>query len=102
MLFTSKWFVVLVAVTMILFYLPLLRRFQTLVLIASSFVFYALNQLNYLPLLLISIGLNAWTSHAIYFHKDIRKARLRATLGVILNVGILVYFKYAGLLGHLL
>jgi alginate O-acetyltransferase complex protein AlgI len=102
MLFTSKWFLVLVAVTMILFYLPLLRRFQTLVLIASSFVFYALNQLIYLPLLLISIGFNAWTSHAIYFHKDIRKARRRAILGVVVNVGILVFFKYAGLMGHLL
>ena len=105
MLFTSGSFVVLVLVTMALFYLPPLRRWQTLVLILSSFVFYAVNAIDagqpgYFFLLLTSIVLNAAASYAVYYSGSLRKARAWATAGVVANLGILCVFKYAGLLGR--
>ena len=100
MLFTDFWFVVLVLVTMGLFYTPFLRRWQTAILVVSSFVFYSLNQFVYLPLLLVSIAMNAAVSHAVFFNRDWRRARNWLIAGVVTNVAILCFFKYMGLLGR--
>ena len=69
MLFTSGSFVVLVLATMVLFYLPPLRRWQTAILVLSSFVFYAVNAVDakqpaYVLLLVLSIAINAAASYA--------------------------------------
>ena len=105
MLFTSGSFAILVLVTFALFYLPGTRRFQTPLLILSSFVFYGVNsydagQLGYLALLLSSIAVNAFASHQAFFTRDLARARRWATAGVVANLLILAFFKYAGLLGH--
>ncbi|MDB5296687.1 MAG: acyltransferase, partial [Phycisphaerales bacterium] len=102
MLFTDGWFLVLVLATMAAFYLPVLRRWQTPVLILSSLVFYALNQVAYLPLLLFSIGFNALVSQAVFFRRDLRWARRWAVAGVAVNLALLCFFKYGGLLGRAL
>ena len=75
MLFTDFWFLVLVCATMAVFYAPVLRRWQTATLVLSSFVFYSLNQFVYLPLLLVSIAMNAAVSHAVFFNRDWKRAR---------------------------
>jgi len=100
MLFTDFWFFVLVIATMALFYTPFLRRGQTAILVLASFVFYSLNQFVYLPLLLVSIAMNAAVSHAIFFNRDWRRARNWLIAGVVTNVAILCFFKYMGLLGR--
>lgn len=99
MLFTDGWFVVLVLLTMAVFYLPPLRRWQTQALIAASLTFYGLNQLISLPLLLFSIGFNAFVSQRIYFQTDLRSVRRWAVGGVVVNLGLLAIFKYGGLYG---
>ncbi|MGB7159047.1 MAG: MBOAT family O-acyltransferase [Tepidisphaeraceae bacterium] len=100
MLFTDFWFVVLVLVTMALFYTPVLRRWQTAILVLSSFVFYSLNQFIYLPLLLVSIAMNALVSHAVFFRRDRKQARFWLIVGLVSNLAILCFFKYMGLLGR--
>jgi alginate O-acetyltransferase complex protein AlgI len=100
MLFTSRSFAVLVLITFGLFYLPQLKRYQTQILILASFVFYSLNQILYLPLLLFSITFNALASQAIYFHKDAKTGRRLAIIGVVVNLLLLGFFKYSGLLGR--
>jgi alginate O-acetyltransferase complex protein AlgI len=105
MLFTSGSFVILVLVTMLLFYLPPLRRWQTAILVLSSFVFYAVNAIDakqpaYVLLLVVSIAINASASYAIYYARSVGQARGWATLGVIANLAILASFKYSGLIGR--
>jgi alginate O-acetyltransferase complex protein AlgI len=102
MLFTDGWFLVLVLATMAAFYLPVLRPAQTPTLIVASLVFYSLNQVVYLPLLLFSIAVNAAVRQAIYFRRDLRSARRWAVAGVVLNLALLCFFKYGGLLGRAL
>lgn len=114
MLFTSGSFVLLVLVTFVLFYVPPLRRFQTGILILSSFVFYATNSywlgetgdmvrgVGLVSLLIASIVLNAWCSRAALTAGNIRAARVWLAVGVIINLLILGFFKYSGLLSKAL
>src|SRR5690606_11694558 len=52
-----------------------------------------------LLLLLLSVGINIWASHAVeYGRPEMRK--IYATLGVLLNLAILIFFKYSPLIGR--
>jgi alginate O-acetyltransferase complex protein AlgI len=96
MLFNSIPFVILVLVTLVIYYLPLMRRHQVLVLVAASFVFYAWERPILLLLLLASILINVVTSYFIAVDK-VSRQRLWAVLGVTLNLGLLLFFKYSPL-----
>lgn len=107
MLFTSDRFAILVLITFALFYTPVLRRAQTVILIAASLVFYLVNsyeanQVGYVFLLIASIAINSYTSYGAFFSETLRQARIWATFGVIANLLILGSFKYAGLIGNAL
>jgi len=96
MLFNSYAFLLLVSVTMVLYYAPALRRLQRFVLIGASFVFYAAHEPLLLLLLVCSISITATCSH--YVHSgDPSRRRLYAGLGVALNLGTLAFFKYSPL-----
>ena len=97
MLFNSVEFFVLLAVTFSLYYVPGLRRFQVLILLISSFVFYGIHQPALLLLLLLSIFVNALSSYFVFYGAPKRRLPW-ALLGVIVNLGILIVFKYSGLL----
>lgn len=97
MLFNSWEFLVFLAATLFLYYLPPLRRFQLPLLIAASFVFYGFHAPWLLLLLVVSITLNAVASYQVYFDAP-ERARLWSVLGVVLNLAILAFFKYSGLL----
>jgi alginate O-acetyltransferase complex protein AlgI len=99
MLFNSWAFILLLSVTFAVYYIPVLRKIQVLLLIISSLVFYAYGQPELLSLLLSSAAINIVTSYLIV-NGTIARRRLYATLGVVLNLGILSYFKYAPLLAH--
>src|SRR5215212_254071 len=101
MLFNSVRFVGLVAITFAVYYAPFMRARQVLVLVAASFVFYAYGQPKLLSLLLASIAINVLTSYWIAVDRPSRR-RFWAVIGVVLNLSLLVFFKYAGLLGNLL
>lgn len=95
MLFNSWPFVGLVILSAIVYYLPILRSRQLYVLLASSFVFYAYDNLGLLSLLIISGLVNAFASYGAL---NLRNPRLYATLGVIVNLCILSLFKYGNLI----
>lgn len=98
MLFNSFTFIALVLTTLALYYTPALRRFQVLILVAASFIFYAANLPALLLLLIGSIVINISTSYWV-MHGKPEKRRFYAVLGVVLNLVVLAFFKYAGLLG---
>lgn len=101
MLFNSFPFVVLVAITFALYYAPFTRHLQILILIAASFIFYAYGQPALLSLLIASIAINVLTSYWIAVDRPSRR-RLWAVIGVTLNLGLLVFFKYGGLFATML
>ena len=101
MLFNSYQFVVLVIVTMMLFYLPSAVKLQRFILILASFVFYASNQPVLLLLLLFSIAINITTTSLVRCGTPSNR-HFFAALGVVLNLGVLVFFKYSPLLGRTL
>jgi alginate O-acetyltransferase complex protein AlgI len=97
MLFTSSAFLFLFVATFIVYYLPPFRRVQPHLLVAASLVFYGWSSPLLLVLLGASIALNAFTS-ARAMDATVRIARAWLTAGVILNLALLGFFKYAGLI----
>jgi alginate O-acetyltransferase complex protein AlgI len=97
MLFNSFPFILLVGVTMALFYLPGLARMQTFTLIAASLFFYAYGQPALVLLLLASILINAVTSYFVLNRSNAFSRRMWAATGVSLNLLVLFFFKYGPL-----
>ncbi|UFH54596.1 MBOAT family protein [Spirosoma sp. KNUC1025] len=97
MLFNSFIFLGLLLITFILYYTPALSRFQILILILSSLVFYAYNQPALVLLLLSSALINVLTSYYVANLVGNRRKYI-ATVGVVLNLSILAFFKYGALL----
>ena len=99
MLFNSYTFLFLVLITFVLYYMPKLKNLQLYILILSSFIFYSYASPILLLLLIFSGSINAISSYIIYHHKEVKVQKSAATVGVILNILILVSFKYNGMLG---
>ncbi len=64
-----------------------------LVLVASSLLFYAWSGLHFLPLVLASVGVNYAIGAAMHARRAI--ARPLFCAGIVFNLGLLGYFKYA-------
>lgn len=96
MLFNSFVFIGLFLLTFLLYYLPLLSKYQINILIISSLVFYSWHQPVLVLLLLFSVSINIFSSYFVaYGNPKHRKAY--AILGVVLNLAILSFFKYSPL-----
>ncbi len=102
MLFNSFPFILLVALTLILYYNKYLMKYQIYILIASSFVFYAYGQPYLLLLLLISASINAVVSYNVYFENIKKKKKFYALSGVVFNVAVLSFFKYSPMFGRII
>ena len=104
MLFNSFPFLVLLAVTLVLYYLPLpgkwARIWQVVLLLAASAVFYAWENPRLLILLSFSCLMNAVVVERIIFHQRTESPIAKRWLsgGVIANLALLAFFKYAGIL----
>lgn len=94
MLFNSYSFIVFLLITLFIYYLPIIRRFQLHSLIIASFYFYAYYKPILLILLLISILFNTTISWAVEYYN----AKRWVTIGVIFNLLILCFFKYTPLI----
>lgn len=94
MLFNSYPFVGFLLVTLFVYYLPFARRFQLLGLILASFYFYAFLKPILLVLLLASILFNTSVSWVL----ERNSPKRWVTLGVIFNLLLLCFFKYASLI----
>ncbi len=97
MLFNSFAFIGLLLITMIVYYIPKLSKYQVGILIVSSLIFYAWNDAPLVALLLTSAGINILTSYFIGTNKT-KKRKLVAWIGVSSNLLALAFFKYAGLI----
>ncbi len=100
MLFTSFPFLILFLATFIIYYIPTLRKLQVIVLVCSSLIFYSWDSPSLLILLLLSIGINSLISYQVAF-VDRPKQILWASTGVVINLAILMLFKYGALLTNL-
>jgi alginate O-acetyltransferase complex protein AlgI len=98
MLFTEPAFFGFFAIVFGLYYLPPLRGWQVPLLVAASFGFYAYGQPYLLLLLLISAVLSAATSYVVMVNSRQRAKQAWAIVGVALNLAILGFFKYGGLI----
>lgn len=102
MLFNSVPFVLLVILTLVLYYRRTLRKYQVHILIAASFAFYAWGQPILLILLVASGSINAATSYLIFSSNEIWKKKTYAISGVAFNLAVLMFFKYSPLFGQLI
>ncbi|MDZ4839543.1 MAG: MBOAT family O-acyltransferase [Bacteroidota bacterium] len=94
MLFTQLTFLYLLIITFVLYYIPTFRRWQVQILLLSSFTFYAWSQPILLLLLFTSIGINTYSLYRILRTQSKPKQKVWATAGVVLNLGLLAFFKY--------
>ncbi len=106
MLFNSFEFLVLLAVTLVLYYLPIAGRFarvwQVGLLLVASSIFYGWENPRLLILLGVSCLANSLATERILYWKARDDADGRSkkwlTAAVILNLVFLAFFKYAGIL----
>jgi alginate O-acetyltransferase complex protein AlgI len=96
-LFNSWPFVALVAIVFPLYYWKPVRRLQVHVLLAASLTFYGYHEPKLLLLLMFSIAINAISSYWVTFGRPSRRLWW-AVLGVGMNLAVLLFFKYSGLL----
>jgi alginate O-acetyltransferase complex protein AlgI len=101
-LFNSFPFILLVLITLLLYYNKNLQKYQIYILIASSFVFYAYGQPLLLLLLFASASINAITSYKVYFESNHQKKKFFAVVGVVTNLAVLSAFKYSPLFGKMI
>lgn len=100
MLFNTLSFLAFLVVVFGLYYLPPLQRFQRGILIGASFVFYAWTAPWLLILLVFCIALNTTVSFRLS-RADLAAAKRIAAFGVVANLAVLGFFKYAKLFGPL-
>ena len=98
MLFNSLTFVVFFAVVLVLHYLPLPWRQKKINLLVASYLFYAAWNPPFVILLWISTGVDWYVARAIFRADRLRQRRWLLALSVVVNLGILGYFKYGGFL----
>lgn len=95
MLFNSFTFLIFLVVIFTIYYVPGLKKFQVLILIISSFIFYAWNYPLFLLLLVSSATGNSIFSYYINKVDISTRKRMLAIAGLLFNVTILIFFKYA-------
>jgi len=100
MLFNTLPFLWLLLGTFILYYIPRLSKLQIQILIAASLLFYAYAHPKLVFLLLFTAGINIITSYFVAYG-DQTKRKLTATIGVVSNLLILIFFKYGPLISDL-
>lgn len=98
MLFTDAIFFPFLVVVFVVYYLPFMRRWQNRWLLAASLLFYAYNQPWLLLLLMLSGGLTIGSAHMVMRAASLAQQRRWAAAGVIANLIVLGFFKYAGFL----
>jgi alginate O-acetyltransferase complex protein AlgI len=99
MLFTSPSFFLLLVLCFLAYYLVKKQIHQVIILICSSFIFYAWEYPLLLLLLCISIAINIFASYGISNSEGLNRKKI-AFLGVIANLTILCFFKYSPLIGN--
>ena len=96
MLFTTLAYVKFFALAFVVTWLcARLRRLRLLFLLGASYFFYAQSGPRFLALIFACSTADFWLSHAIGRAKDDGARKAWLALTVIMNLGVLAYFKYA-------
>lgn len=98
MLFTDATFLYFIIVLFALYYFKPLLKYQMQLLVLASFVFYFLNSHAYTLILLFSVAVNVFFSWKIMWSAHYKTRKKYVTAGVIINVLLLVFFKYGFML----
>lgn len=98
MLFTDASFLYFILVLFALYYFKPLLKFQIQLLILASFLFYFLNSPGFTLLLLFSVGMNTFFSWMIIRSALYHTRKVYVNIGVLINVLLLVFFKYGFML----
>ena len=64
----------------------------------TSCVFYSASSLAFLPILLLSVALDYWLGRSIHQAASLRARKVWLCASLALNLGLLGFFKYAGLI----
>lgn len=95
MVFSSQIFIFIFLPITLLFYYLSPRKLRNYTLLLASIFFYAWGGVNFLPILLSSILINYIFGLLLSRFKDnIKLNKLILSIGVLLNLSILFYFKY--------
>jgi len=89
---TFTFYIFFAAVVIVNYILP--RRWRWVWMLISSYVFYSLSDLKYPAVLLICTGISYLAGRIIAKTKEKKLKKIWMLVGVILNVGILILFKY--------
>ena len=93
MVFSSTIFIyIYLPITLFLYYL-LPTRYNNYILLVASILFYAWGEPIFVLVMLVSIYINFYLAKILDQSRDNRK-RLVLTLSIVLNLGILIIFKY--------
>ncbi len=99
MLFNSTIFIlVFLPAVLVLYYVIDAERWRQRLVIAASLLFYAYADVRFLPLIVGSVLVN-WLL-AGFLHE--RRARLALPAGLVVNLGLLAYFKYRDFFAEIL
>ncbi len=80
--------------TVVLLYFLLPQRFRLFLLLPASYYFYMSWRPEYVVLIMLSTATAYWTGAAIDKTSDISKRKRYVVLSLVINLGILITFKY--------
>ena len=98
MLFNSLTFLIFFAVVLIAHRLMPTWTARKSVLLVSSYVFYAAWNPPYVAILLISTSMDWWLARQIWRCDDARRRKVMLIVSLLVNLGLLGFFKYGGFL----
>jgi alginate O-acetyltransferase complex protein AlgI len=104
MIFNSFSFFTFFIIVFLLYYFPLKEntRAQNWLLLLSSYFFYGYVDWRVVPLLLVASIAVFFLGIAIYKASNTKKAYIFTTIGIMIGVGLLIYFKYFNYFIHTL
>lgn len=94
MLFNSLTFIAFFSIMLAMYFLPFSWRYKKIQLLSGSYVFYAAWNPPFVVLIIISTVVDWVVAKMIYLSKSKSRRVLWLILSLLVNLGILAYFKY--------
>jgi alginate O-acetyltransferase complex protein AlgI len=102
MLFNSFPFIIFIIIVFGLFYFPFKEnsKWQNWLLLISSYFFYGYADVKMIPLLLLTTTLFYFLARLIHKNSEVKIGGILTTIGVIVGIGVLFYYKYFDFFFH--
>jgi alginate O-acetyltransferase complex protein AlgI len=95
MVFSSVLFLLYFLPIFLLIYHIVPKSWKNYIILFASIVFYAWGAPKFLFVILVAIIITFYLVGLLYKAKDRKRKRLFSTIAIVLNLGLLAYFKYA-------